>query len=563
MPLANWKSWITAAGAVLLSALAVWTSFHPGVISLGRFGLSLLGIGAAGWLMPGARRNLFWRWAVLAGWGLSLFVPASLLLPLENSATPEMRLDRYLAVLSWSMAATLVPALCAARAEPAAARWRFAALVWALLAAAIWLGTAYVFNLSAAFFAASAALAVLLVLAQVLYRPPEWIIHSANTLILLLAGLLLLDTFVRSPRMPDTDLAPEKQFYSYEVARRDPAGFARWWKVFGARLEALGRQLYVKDPAHKVRFRLRPNAQTNLFQSTIRINSRGFRGPEFSDRKGAAFRIVCLGESTTFGCTLNASDRPWPELLEDKIRSRLDLGRPVEVINAGTPSFTLEDNLARLEPDILPLKPGMLISYHGYNGFPLLHDSFPVTAVSAPPAYIERPIRLLALAEFNARLFLFKRQLTARLKSEPPTVPDPLDTSAARAYERLIRFSQTNNIRLALATHALAVNQASPPGVIEFYRTVFPTVHWLIGANRLHSELIERLCAIHPETRLIDVSKDLDGRHAQFIDLVHLTQEGREQLAESVFQSIKADLEAALPPEPRERAPERGLNTGH
>jgi lysophospholipase L1-like esterase len=306
----------------------------------------------------------------------------------------------------------------------------------------------------------------------------------------------------------------------------------------------MGRQLYVKDPAHKVRFRLRPGAQTNLFQSTIRINSGGFRGPEFSDRKGDTFRIVCLGESTTFGCTLSASDKPWPELLEDKIRSRLNLGRPVEVINAGTPSFTLEDNLARLQPDILPLEPDMLISYHGFNGFPLLHDSFPVTAVSAPPAYIERPVRLLAQIEYKARLLLFRGQLTARLRSNPPTVRDLLDTDCGRAYERLIDFARTNQIRLALATHAMAVNRASAPDVIEFYRAVFPTVHWFIEANRLHSELIEQLCAMHPETRLIDVSKALDGQHTQFIDLVHLTQEGRERLAENVFQAINTDFEA-------------------
>lgn len=550
MALANWKSWIALAGQVVLITLAAWMSFRADVVSLGPVGLILLGLGAVGWLMPGTRRGRFWRWAVLLGWGLSLFVPASLLLPLESSGALETRLDRYLAVLSWSVVAMLVPAHCAAVANRTGVRWQLPALIWALLAAALWMATTYLRNHGAAFLLATLALATLLALAQVWYSLPEWTIHLANTLILLLAGLLLLDWFARTPRVLDTDLAPEKRFYSFEVARRDPAGFALWWNLFCDRLEAMGRHLYIKDPARQVRFRLRPNGKTNLFHSTIRINSQGFRGPEFANPKGDVYRIVCLGESTTFGCTLEATDRPWPRLLEQKIRSRLDPSRPVEVINAGTPSFTLENNLARLKSDILPLQPDMLISYHGYNGFELLHDSFPATSVSAPPAYISRPLRLLALAEYKARVFLFRRQLTARLKSQPPSVPNLVETAYGRAYQHLIDFARTNHIRLALATHALAVDGDSDPAVIEFYRAGFPAVHWLMAANRLHSALIATLSRLHPQTRLIDAGKGLDGQHSQFIDLVHLTQEGRERLAENVFLAIQEDLQTELQQSP-------------
>lgn len=536
-----------------LASAAVWISFRAEVIPLGTIGLILLGFGAAGWLASVRTHHLLWRWTVLMGWGLSLFVPASLLVPLDGNATLEMRLDKYLAILSWSVAATLLPANCAAARRSDAPQWQILAFIWAGFATVLWLGTTYLYNLPAAFFAATLAMIALLALIELTYSLPAWGIHATNTLILLLLGLHLVDLSVRAPRTLDTALAPEQRLYSYEVVRRDPAAFARWWELFVDRLEAMGRDLYMKDRTHRVRFRLRPNAETKLFQSTIRINSHGFRGPELTQPKGNVYRIVCLGESTTFGCTLNAFDQPWPRLLENKIRSRLHPHRPVEVINAGVPSYSLRDNLARLEPDILPLHPDMLISYHGFNGFELLHDSFPSTSVSAPPAYHDRPLRLLALVEYRARMVLFRRRLTARLESHPPAISNLLETNYGRAYESLIAFARTNEIRLALATHALAVNNGSDPAIVEFYRAVFPTVHWLMAANRLHSDLIAALAVRHPEARLIEASKALDGEHEKFIDLVHLTQEGREQLAENVFSGIKETLQTDLQAKPVER----------
>ena len=42
--------------------------------------------------------------------------------------------------------------------------------------------------------------------------------------------------------------------------------------------------------------------------------------------------------------------------------------RPVEVVNAGTEAYTLEDNLERMRRDILPLNPDLILSTHGMNG---------------------------------------------------------------------------------------------------------------------------------------------------------------------------------------------------
>jgi hypothetical protein len=122
-----------------------------------------------------------------------------------------------------------------------------------------------------------------------------------------------------------------------------------------------------------------------MMSCPISINSLGFRGPEISASKDGAYRIVVLGESTTFGMTLQPEDQPWPEVLEQIIRQRLKTRRPVQVINAGVPAYTSTTIFSRLPGEILPLQPDMIISYHGANGFHMIDSSVLPPVGPAPP----------------------------------------------------------------------------------------------------------------------------------------------------------------------------------
>ncbi len=111
----------------------------------------------------------------------------------------------------------------------------------------------------------------------------------------------------------------------------------------------------------------------------------------------------------------------------------------------------------------------------------------------------------------------------------------------AQAYRQLIDAARTNGITLALANFSMAVNSGSDAGVIEFYRGGFPSVYAQIGANELHTKLVKQL-AEDSELLLIDTHPALDGQHEKFIDLVHLTQEGRQSLAETIYRSLESPL---------------------
>jgi hypothetical protein len=113
-----------------------------------------------------------------------------------------------------------------------------------------------------------------------------------------------------------------------------------------------------------------------------------------------------------------------------------------------------------------------------------------------------------------------------------------METEYARAYRQLIQIARTNGIVLVVGSFSMAVNQRSDPKVIDFYRGATLAVHWQIIANRVHSTLIRQLVEQYPEIRFVDTQPHLDGEHDKFTDLVHLTQEGRQQLAETFFAGI-------------------------
>ena len=98
------------------------------------------------------------------------------------------------------------------------------------------------------------------------------------------------------------------------------------------------------------------------------------------------------------------------------IVERLKPRRPIEVINAGIPAFSIKEN-HRLTADLLPVD--RIIPYHGYNGFHLIEGALPLTYAKAPPTYQPRPLKLLADCEYRWKMFLYRRREFVRLPRIP------------------------------------------------------------------------------------------------------------------------------------------------
>jgi lysophospholipase L1-like esterase len=90
------------------------------------------------------------------------------------------------------------------------------------------------------------------------------------------------------------------------------------------------------------------------------------RGPDFTVPKPPGeFRVICVGDSTTFGWR-NDPNQTYPAYLQSILRRRLKTDR-IKVINAGVPGFNSAFALEYLALRLINLKPDLVIIKVGYN----------------------------------------------------------------------------------------------------------------------------------------------------------------------------------------------------
>jgi lysophospholipase L1-like esterase len=425
--------------------------------------------------------------------------------------------------------------LAAAPGKVSRVRW----IAVLLLIVGVWVcRLGYQLDLFSLYVSGIAASFILLLLIRRLWR--GWLVQNlANTVILLIVLICVSDAF-RYRRTPEPGPVPlEARAWTFEVARGNPALFRAWWQYVGGQWNRFFRELRIPDPDGVLPFRLRPGAEVMFVESRIRINSQGFRNREF-EPKGDAFRIVALGESTTMGVTIRADDKPWPVWLQEMLAQDDGLNRPVQVINAGVAAYRLEDNVARFVSDILPLEPDLILSYHGYNSFEQLRGDWAATPPDLPNR-ISRPSPTLESIEHAMRLWRYRRSHTA-------DEPDELQLEAiregsqesafGRQYMKLVELTGLHRIPLILIRYNMAIDAQSPPAIVKFYGRTYLSAPFDIQANRIHTELIETLAKQHAHVSYINASDGVDGVHAQFIDLVHLTEDGRKRLAHNLLPEV-------------------------
>ncbi len=90
------------------------------------------------------------------------------------------------------------------------------------------------------------------------------------------------------------------------------------------------------------------------------INSLGLRGPELKNT--SALRILCLGDSCTFGAGISYEET-YPYKLETLLKEHKRIN--AEVINAGVPNYSSFQGLRFFKRDLIKLKPDIVIAEFG------------------------------------------------------------------------------------------------------------------------------------------------------------------------------------------------------
>jgi len=112
---------------------------------------------------------------------------------------------------------------------------------------------------------------------------------------------------------------------------------------------------------------LSPNLDILFEGKPVRTNRLGLRSPEITPKQTGEFRILSLGESSTFGTGV-ANEETYSFQLEKNLQET-DWNRPYRVINAGVPAYSSFQSLVYLKEKGLDLKPDLILFYHEINDY--------------------------------------------------------------------------------------------------------------------------------------------------------------------------------------------------
>jgi lysophospholipase L1-like esterase len=240
--------------------------------------------------------------------------------------------------------------------------------------------------------------------------------------------------------------------------------------------------VFMADPL--LFWRVRPNLKEAVWDFTVvSTNSQGLRHEtDIGQKQSGAFRIVCLGDSVTFGfrVPLVFPDRPhdyardllpYPLLLEKRLRET-NPGKLIDVIPLAVPAYSTYQGLHLLRREIDLLKPDVVTACFGWNDICLR----PIPdRQSMPLDWAHVTVRLL-LCHSQALVHFSRWSRSRKPKADHPSVGPPVPRVSTQDY--VANILEIANVVRARGAEAVLIapvyrdSQADPPeaALIRQYR---------------------------------------------------------------------------------------------
>lgn len=275
--------------------------------------------------------------------------------------------------------------------------------------------------------------------------------------------------------------------------------------------------------------RLRPGAR----HGELEVNSQGLVG-DLLDPTSSEVRVVALGGSTTFFRDyLGAVRRGYQ-------------GPPTHFAAGGTPGYTLAQSLANLRRRIAPLRPEVIVVYHGIN------DLLPLTIEGIDPdddfAYSAAMTSLSGTVidrrdgwlDHSAGVTLAYNHLLALARSRRRGDYSLEDLERSERFSRDLRALVEEAQRLG--AKVVLVTLAHAPPVAGRISTWGEESLAVAGIERNASFV--RALAREKSLLCVDAAAALNGKAECFIDLCHFSDLGRDRLAELVRPAVRQAIES-------------------
>lgn len=274
---------------------------------------------------------------------------------------------------------------------------------------------------------------------------------------------------------------------------------------------------------------------------TAAINSQGFRGPEFQVAKQpGTFRVVCLGESSTFGFH-NGDTETYPFLLEEIFREKPGTMR-VEVINAGFPYYNSGSILSLLQSEILSLEPDLLTIYSAYND-------------AHWPLHIGPLDRLTSWIRDHSMLSWTMKETILKDRFVMTTVRVDRESFEAQTSQIVARYRRTYEAIIAIArTHRIPIVVIKQPMTARYthiqerqyrrsYEEEYQSVRRKFEAGRKLMPIEIQLLVHH--RLLSELEAVVRREHVELVDNVAIVDQDRRLMASYVHLSAEANLRLA------------------
>ncbi|HME73606.1 MAG TPA: SGNH/GDSL hydrolase family protein, partial [Myxococcota bacterium] len=182
-----------------------------------------------------------------------------------------------------------------------------------------------------------------------------------------------------------------------EETRKDfAAGVLAWLDINPVPLAPDPELLWRNRPGSEKTQPINPEAYDRPASWTVTVDARGYRSgpPSLAADHPGVYRVLCVGDSITYGFNVDADDT-YPRQL-DALLGRRYPGRRFEVINAGVPGWSWIQGRRYLELEGLALRPDVVVIGHGTND-----QFFPTTVtdnerIGRSTSWIARAYRRIA-----------------------------------------------------------------------------------------------------------------------------------------------------------------------
>lgn len=289
-------------------------------------------------------------------------------------------------------------------------------------------------------------------------------------------------------------------------------------------------------------YALQTGVSTSVGGAVLTINRWGIRGREVALHKPAnTHRILCLGESTTFGQPGDDDDAIWPARLERRLSKA---GAPVEVINGAAPGHTTEhsrrklDRLLRFDPDLVIIYHAATdIAAHGKRQFTLATES--VSAEAKLSKLRDRVSMGYMLMRRNTAAWLMTQFRSHRVARLDQRGVDRFRDSLAALVEQCRR--QNVGVLLCTFPRAFCESQTVNAQIKAAGSALFFNPHLDVdGLNDAYARYNEAIRSVAREASvgLIDLDVAITADAECFIDSVHLSTEGHDRTARCVADVI-------------------------